>query len=142
MDTKEALGKRVSLLLTAMLFWLVVAGALSAEATFAQSEFAGEEPPAGPIIYDLIPSEGGVVAQDDLSRAGATIETQHDTGIAWAGVFVNGEQRPSALIGPTSYYQSVSADITDLGPGVHSVWVIAADSQGRMGGYAWSFVVV
>jgi hypothetical protein len=55
---------------------------------------------------------------------------------------VDGEQRPSALMGPTRYYQSVSADITDLMPGIHSVWVVAVDSEGRMGGYAWTFAVV
>lgn len=142
MDTKEVLGERASLLLTGMFFWLVATGAFSAEAAFAQPEFAGTEPAGCPIVYDLIPSEGEVIAQDELARAGATIETQHDTGVAWAGVFVDGEQRPSALMGPTPYYQSVSADITDLGSGVHSVWVIAVDSQGRMGGYSWSFVVV
>lgn len=142
MDTKEASGKRVSLLSAAMLFWLFLAGVFSAEAALAQPEYGGEEPPGGPIIYNLIPGEGEVVARDEVGRAGVTIETQHDTGIAWAGVFVDGQHRPGSLMGPTRYYQSVSVDISDLGPGVHSVWVIAVDSQGRVGSYSWSFVVI
>jgi hypothetical protein len=141
-DTSRALGRRISLLFAALLFALAVGATLSAKAALSQPLDAGEEPAGGPIVYSLIPAEGEVIARDELSRAGATIETQHDTGVAWAGVFVDGEQRPSALMGPTRYHQSVSADTTHLMPGIHSVWVIAMDSEGRMGGYAWTFAVV
>ncbi len=142
MDTSRVLARRFSLLFAALLFALAVGGTLSAKAALGQPVDAGEEPAGGPIVYNLVPAEAEVIARNDLSRAGATIETQHDIGVAWAGVFVDGEQRPSALMGPTRYYQSVSADITDLTPGIHSVWVVAVDSEGRMGGYAWTFAVV
>lgn len=142
MDTPRALERRITLLFAAILFALVVGATLSAKAALGQPVDAGGEPAGGPVVYSLVPAEAEVVARDDPSRAGATIETQHDIGVAWAGVFVDGEQRPSALMGSTRYHQSVSADITDLMPGIHSVWVIAVDSEGRMGGYAWTFAVV
>lgn len=142
MDTSRALERRISLLFAAMFLALAVGATLSAKAALGQPVDAGEEPAGGPIVYNLIPTEGEVIASDELGRAGATIETQHDIGVAWAGVFVDGEQRPTALMGPTRYHQSVSADITDLMPGIHSVWVIALDSEGRIGGYAWTFAVV
>ena len=142
MDTSRALGRRYSLLFAAILFALAVGTTLSAKTALSQPVDVGEEPTGGPIVYNLIPAEGELIARDELGRAGATIETQHDIGVAWAGVFVDGEQRPSALMGPTRYYQSVSADITDLMPGIHSVRVIAVDSEGRMGGYSWTVAVV
>ena len=132
---------RTWLFFGAALFALV-ASMLSARAVFAQPPNVGEEPAAGPIVYNLIPSEGAVVPQNQLSRAGATIETQRDAGLAWTTVFVDGRRRPSTLMGPTSYYQSVSADIGNLGPGIHTVWVVAIDGEGRAGGYAWTFAVV
>ncbi len=141
-DTSGALERRISLLFAAILFALAVGATLSAQAVLGQPVDAGEEPAGGLIVYSLVPAEGEVVARDELSRAGATIETQHDIGVAWAGVFVDGEQRPSALMGPTRYCQSTSADITDLMPGVHNVRVVFVDSEGRVGGYAWTFAVV
>jgi hypothetical protein len=99
------------------------------------------------LLRDITLDPAGRADRDDKARCELNpvvreIEAQPDIGVAWAGVFVDGEQRPSALMGPTRYYQSVSADITDLMPGIHSVWVIAVDSEGRMGGYAWTFAVV
>lgn len=44
-------------------------------------------------------------------------------------------------MGPTKYLQTVSADIVNLEPGAHVVKVKAVDSQGRVGGYAWTFTV-
>jgi len=122
-DTSRALEGRISLLFAAILFALAVGATLTAKAALSQPVDAGGEPAGGPVVYSLVPAEGEVVARDELSRAGATIETQHDIGVALAGVFVDGEQRPSALMGPTRYHQSVSADITHLRPGIHSVWV-------------------
>jgi hypothetical protein len=141
-DTSRALGRRISALLAAILCALAVGASLSANAALSQPVFCGQEPAGGPLLYNPIPAEGEVIARDDLSRAGATIETQHDIGVAWAGIFVDGEQRPSALMGPTRYCQSTSADITDLMPGVHNVRVVFVDSEGRVGGYAWTFAVV
>ncbi len=116
--------------------------ALSGQAAHAQPVDTGEEPAGGPIVYNLIPAEGAILEQDKLARAGATIETQRHAGVAWAAIFVDGQRRPSALMGPTSYYQSISADIATLEPGTHVVWVIAIDAEGRVGGYAWTFTVV
>jgi hypothetical protein len=115
---------------------------LSARAAHAQPVDAGEEPAGRPIVYNLIPAEDAIVAQDKLGRAGATIETQRDAGVAWAAIFVDGQKRPSALMGPTSYYQSISTDIGGLEPGIHTVWVIAIDGEGCVGGYAWTFTII
>ncbi len=142
MSISKAFGRYFSLFLGAVLFALVVVGALSAQTVLAQPVHAGKEPPAGPIVYDLTPSEGEIVAQNKLSRAAATIETRRKASLSWAGIFVDGRRRPSTLMGPMSYLQSVSADIGDLRPGVHTVRVIAVDSEGRAGGYAWTFRVV
>lgn len=134
-------GGHVLLFLCAALFALVV-GTLSARPVLAQPPDAGEEPTGAPIIYNLIPREGARIAQDDLSRAAATIETRRNVGLAWAGIFVDGRRRPSALSGPTTYLQIVSADIVNLRPGAHVVRVKAVDSEGRAGGYVWTFTVV
>ncbi|HZY57992.1 MAG: hypothetical protein M3246_07100 [Actinomycetota bacterium] len=143
MSISKTFGGYFSLFLGAALFALVVVvGTLSAQTVLAQPVDAGKEPPAGPIVYDLTPSEGAIVARNQLSRAAATIETQRKASLSWAGIFVDGRRRPSTLMGPTSYLQSVSADIGDLRPGVHTVRVIAVDSKGRAGGYAWTFTVV
>ncbi len=107
-----------------------------------RGEYAGEEPAGRPIVYNLIPAEGAIVVRDQLGRAGATIETQRHAGVARAAIFVDGQRRPSALMGPTSFYQSISADIGGLEPGLHTVRVIAIDAEGRAGGYAWTFTVV
>ena len=142
MGTSRSLERRVWVHLAVMLFALAVGTVPSAKPALSRPAFCGEEPAGGPIVHGTIPVEGEVVARGDLGRAGATIETRRDVGVAWAGVFVDGEQRPSALMGPTRYCQSTSADITDLMPGVHNVRVISADSEGRVGGYAWTFAVV
>ena len=102
----------------------------------------GEAPPRRPTVYNPVPAEGTIVEQDKLARAGATIETQRHAGVAWAAIFIDGQRRPSALMGPTSYYQSISADIGGLKPGIHTVWVIAIDGEGCVGGYAWTFTIV
>ena len=119
-----------------------VCAAVVARGASAQPVDAGQQPTGGPIVYNLIPSEGGVVEQENLARAGAAIETRRDAGVAWAAMFVDGEMRPSALMGPTRYLRSISADIGDLGPGTHAVRVVAIDSEGRAGGHAWTFTVV
>ncbi len=134
-------GRAASLLSVALLLTLF-ACLLWARAVHAQPVDAGEEPAGGPIVYNLIPTQDATAAQEELARAGATIETQRDVGVAWAAVFIDGELRPSALMGPTRYLQSVSADVGDLSRGTHSVWVVAIDSEGRVGGYAWTFTVV
>lgn len=130
-----------SLFLGAALFALV-ACTLSAGPALAQPPGAGKEPAAAPIVYNLTPREGAVIAQGELSRAAATVETRRSAGLAWAGIFVDGRRRPSALMGPTSYQQTVSADIGNLGPGAHTVRVKAVDSEGRVGGYLWTFTVI
>ncbi len=134
--------ERVAPLFSVALLLALFTCALSAQAAHAQPVDTGEEPAGGPIVYNLIPAEGAIVAQDKLARAGATIETQRDAGVAWAAIFVDGQRRPSALMGPTSYYQSISADIGGLEPGIHTVLVTAIDAEGRVGGYAWTFTVV
>ena len=135
---RERVASLFSLALLLVLFTCV----LWARAVHAQPVDAGEEPAGGPIVYNLIPTQDATVAQEELARAGATIETQRDVGVAWAAVFIDGERRPSALMGPTRYLQSVSADVGDLSCGTHSLWVVAIDSEGRVGGYAWTFTVV
>ncbi len=135
---RERVASLFSVALLLALFFCVV----WARAVHAQPVDAGEEPAGGPIVYDLIPRRDATVAQEDLARTGATIETQRDVGVAWAAVFVDGELRPSALMGPTRYLQSVSTDVGYLSSGTHSIWVVAIDSEGRVGGYAWTFTVV
>jgi hypothetical protein len=135
---RERVASLFSLALLLALFTCV----LWARAVHAQPVDAGEEPAGGPIVYNLIPTQDATVAQEELARAGATIETQRDVGVAWAAVFIDGERRPSVLMGPTRYLQSVSADVGDLSCGTHSIWVVAIDSEGRVGGYAWTFTVV
>ncbi len=142
MDHSKVVRGRVMPLLLAAVFLALLASSAGAKAAHAQPVDTGEEPAGGPIVYNLIPAEGAIVGQDELGRAGATIETQRHAGVAWAAIFIDGQSRPSALMGPTSYYQSISADIADLEPGSHMVWVIAIDAEGRVGGYAWAFTVV
>lgn len=103
---------------------------------------AGQEPIGAPILYNLTPTEGAIVSQDELSRAAATIETRRKTSVSWAGLFVDGRRRPAELMGPTHYQQTISADIGDLSPGKHTVRVKAVDSEGQVGGYVWEFTVV
>ena len=141
MGILKMVAEHFSLFLGAALFALVVS-TLSARPVLAQPPDAGEEPTGAPIIYNLIPREGANVAQDELSRAAATIETRHNVGLAWARIFVDGRRRPSALMGPTAYLQTVSADIGNLSPGAHVVRIKAVDSEGREGGYVWRFTVV
>jgi len=134
-----------SLFLGAALFFafIVVAGTLSPRTVLAQpAPNAGEGPLGGPIVYDLTPTEGAIIAGNQLGRAGATIETRREAGLLEAAIFVDGRRRPSDLTGPMSYLQAISADIGDLRAGAHTVRVIAVDSKGRAGGYAWKFTVV
>src|SRR5215213_2931560 len=72
----------------------LVAGSPSARTVPAKPD-AGQEPTAAPILYDLTPAEGAIVSQDELSRAAATIETRRQASVSWAGIFVDGQQRPS-----------------------------------------------
>jgi hypothetical protein len=123
-------------------FALLVVCTLAAHPVLTEPVNAGEEPIGVPIVYNLTPMEGTIVAQDTLNRAAARIETRRNAGFARAGVFVDGRRRPSALMGPTKYLQTVSADIRNLEPGAHVVKVKAVDSEGRVGGYAWTFTVV
>ncbi len=141
MGILKVFGGHFSLFLGAALFALVVS-TLSARPVLAQPPDAGEEPSGAPIVYNLTPREGAVVAQDELSRAAATVETRRNAGLAWARIFVDGRSRPSALMGPTSYQQTISAEIGNLRPGPHLVRVKAVDSEGRVGGYVWTFTVV
>ena len=134
--------ERVASLFSLALLLTLFTCLLWARAAHAQPVNAGEEPAGGPILYNLIPAEGAIVERDQLGRAGATIETQRHAGVASAAIIVDGQRRPSVLMGPTSYYQSISADIGGLEPGIHTVWVIAIDGEGRVGGYAWTFTVV
>ncbi len=141
MGILKVFGGYFSLFLGSALFALVV-GTLSAQPVLAQPPDAGEEPTGAPIIYNLTPREGAVVAQDELSRAAATIETRRNVSLSRAGIFVDVRRRPSALMGPTTYLQTISADIGNLDPGTHVVRVRAVDSEGRAGGYVWTFTVV
>jgi hypothetical protein len=134
--------ERVAALFSVALLLVLLTCVLWVGAVHAQPVDAGEEPVGGPIVYNLIPTEDAIVTQEELARAGASLETQRDVGVAWAAVFIDGELRPSTLMGPTRYLQSVSADVGDLSSGTHSIWVVAIDSEGRVGGYAWTFTVV
>ena len=142
MDVSPAFVRYCSLFLGTALFALLVVCTLAAHPVLAEPVNAGEEPTGAPVVYNLTPTEGTIVAQDTLNRAAARIETRRDAGLARAGIFVDGRRRPSALMGPTKYLQTVSADIGNLEPGAHVVKVKAVDSQGRVGGYAWTFAVV
>ncbi len=108
MDASQAFVKYCSLFLGTALFALLVLCALSAHPVLAGPVDAGEEPAGAPIVYNLTPTEGAIVAQDELNRAAATIETQRDAGLARAGIFVDGRRRPSALMGPTTYLQTIA----------------------------------
>ena len=134
-----------SLFLGAALFFVlvVVAGTLSPRTVLAQpAPNAGEEPPGGPIVYDLTPTEGAIIAANRLSRAAATIETRREASLLWAAIFVDGRRQPSDLMGPMSYLQTISTDIGNLRAGAHTVRVVVVDSKGRAGGYVWTFTVV
>jgi hypothetical protein len=49
-------------------------------AVHAQPVDAGEEPAGGPIVYNPIPTEDAIVAQEELARAGATLERVMNLG--------------------------------------------------------------
>ncbi len=123
-----------------MVLLALVAGSPSAWTAPAKPD-AGQEPAAAPILYNLSPPEGALVSQDELNRASATIETRHQASVSWAGIYIDGQRRPSTLMGPTRYQQTISADIGDLSPGIHTVRVKAVDSEGLVGGYVWRFTV-
>ena len=142
MNISQTFVRHCSLFLEVALFALLVVCTLSAHPVLAQPVDAGKEPTGAPIIYNLTPMEGTIAAQDELNRAAATIETRRDAGLAQAEIFVDGRRRPSALMGPTIYLQTVSAEIGNLEPGAHVLKVRAVDSEGRVGSYAWTFTVV
>ena len=127
-------------LFLSMVLLALVAGNPSARSAPAKPE-AGQEPTAAPILYNLSPPEGAIVSREELSRASATIETRRQASVSWAGIYVDGQRRPSTLMGPTRYQQTLSTDIGDLGPGVHTVRAKAVDSEGLVGGYVWKFTV-
>lgn len=105
---------------------------------------AGEEPPAGPIVYNLQPESGAAIFAEDLGhmRVGATIETQHEGGVSSAGISIDGRELPNpSLGGAYTYLQSVSYGMGSLSPGEHTVEVTAVDSMGRTGGHEWTFTV-
>jgi hypothetical protein len=140
MCTSKASAGYCSLFL-GMVLLALVAGSPSARTLPAKPE-AGQEPTAAPILYNLSPTEGANVSQDELSRASATIETRRQASVSWAGIYINGQRRPSTLMGPTHYQQTISTDIGDLSPGIYTVRVKAIDSEGLVGGYVWKFTVV
>ena len=142
MDVSQAFVRYCSLFSGTALFALLVVCTLAAHPVLAEPVNAGEEPTGAPVVYNLTPTEGTIVAQNTLNRAAARIETRRDAGLARAGIFVDGRRRPSALMGPTIYLQTVSADIGNLEPRVHVLKVKAVDSEGRVGSYAWTFTVV
>ncbi len=123
--------------------------AVSGASTFSQQSVAqrvdtGEQPASGPIIYDLLPADRAVIPQDELEpvRAGATIETRHNTSIKTAEVFIDGvPSREVALLGPYPYLQSATVDLKGLKPGKHEIRVVATDARGRTGGHTWHFTV-
>ncbi len=130
-----------TLFLGVVLFGLIVGTATVARTAPAPPD-AGQEPRGAPIFYNLTPPEGASVPQDELSRAGATIELRRATSVSWARIYVDGQRRPEDLAGPTTYLQTISADIEDLRPGTHTIRVKVVDSEGRAGGYVWKFTVV
>ena len=123
-----------------MVLLALVAGSPSARTLPAKPE-AGREPTAAPILYNLSPPEGAIVSREELSRASATIETRRRASVSWAGIYIDGRLRPSTLMGPTRYQQTLSADIGDLSPGIHTARAKAVDSEGLAGGYVWKFTV-
>jgi hypothetical protein len=123
-----------------MVLLALVAGSTSARTLPAKPD-AGQEPAAAPILYNLSPPEGASISRDELSRASATIETRRRASVSWAGIYIDGHLRPSTLMGPTRYQQTISTDIGDLGPGIHTVRVKAVDSEGLVGGHVWKFTV-
>ncbi len=145
MGISKRLSGYFSLFLSAALFFalVVVAGTLSPRTVLAQPvPDAGEEPLGGPIVYDLTPKEGAIIAANRLSRAAATIETRREASLLWAAIFVDGRRQPTDLMGPMSYLQTISTDIGNLRAGAHTVRVVVVDSKGRAGGYVWTFTVV
>ena len=128
-------------LLLGMVLLALVARSPSAAWTLPAKPDAGQEPTAAPILYNPTPPQGAIVSQDELSRAAATIETRRQSSVSWAGIFVDGQRRPSNLMGPTHYQQTISADVGDLSPGIHTVRVKVVDSEGLVGGYVWKFTV-
>ena len=130
-----------SLFLGVVLFALIVGTSSVAQTAPAQPD-AGQEPTGAPIFYNLTPPEGASIPQDELSRVGATIELRRTASVFRAGIYVDGQRRPEALAGPTTYLQTISADIEHLSPGTHTIRVKVIDSEGRAGGYVWKFSVV
>jgi len=129
------------LIVGVVLFGLVAGAPPLARTALAQPD-AGQEPTGAPIFYNLTPPEGASVPQDELSRAAATIELRRDVSLSSAGIYVDGQRRPEATAGPTTYLQTISTDIEDLSPGTHTIRVKALDSEGRAGGYVWKFTVL
>ena len=140
MYISKASASYCSLFVGVVLFALVV-GIPSGRTVSAQPK-AGEEPTGAPIFYNITPPEATTVSQDELSRASATIELRRDASLSSAEIYVDGQRRPEALAGPTTYLQTISADIEDLSPGIHTISVKALDSAGRAGGYVWQFTVI
>src|SRR5215213_428374 len=96
--------------LSVVLFALFFVGTPSAQTAPAQPD-AGQEPTGAPIFYNLTPPEGASIPQDELSRVGATIELRRTASVFRAGIYVDGQRRPEALAGPTTYLQTISTDI-------------------------------
>jgi hypothetical protein len=138
--SKIPVGHRSLLVGVALL--ALVAGTASARTAPAEPD-AGREPTGGaPILYNPTPAEKASVPRQELSRAAATIETRRQAGVARAAIYVDGRRREAELMGPTPHQQTVSTDIGDLAPGVHTVKVKAVDSDGQAGGHAWEFTVL
>ena len=128
-------------LLVGVVLLALVAGSASARTAPAEPN-AGREPTGAPILYNPTPAENASVRRQELSRAAATIETRRRASVARAAIYVDGLRRPGELMGPTPHQQTVSTDIGDLGPGVHTVKVKAVDSDGQAGGHVWKFTVL
>ena len=100
MGISKGSRRSFSLLLSAafLFAFIVVAGTLSPRTVLAQPvPNAGKEPPGDPIVYDVTPKEGAIIAGNQLGRAGATIETRRDADLVRAAIFVDGRRRPSDL---------------------------------------------
>jgi hypothetical protein len=80
MDVSQAFVRYCSLFLGTALFALLVVCTLAAHPVLAEPVNAGEEPTGAPIVYNLTPTEGTIVAQDTLHRPAARIETQRNAG--------------------------------------------------------------
>ena len=81
MDVWQPFVKNCSLFLGTAPFALLVVCTLAAHPVLAEPMDAGEAPTGAPIVYNLTPTEGTIVAQDELNKAAARIETRRYVGL-------------------------------------------------------------